>query len=929
MKTITLAFSILLSLHAPANPDPLILHYSFDDGTATDGSGSGHDGTVHSGEFSGSPKGQALRLDGSATFVDCPMRDSLFSLEREGSLELWVKPTALQGGLINFSGGREQSDQRLVLGFNTTGDHPGFSLTISDGTGMKKHSREEGLSLPANGQWNHVVLTYGVNTVAMYLDGRLVKMVPSPRGMPLLEELPLWIGRSQGKGKEFFQGRIDDVRIYNRVISSEQVLANFKRDAEAFGKNTSSFKNPGVTTKVLPEPGWIVAELDIGLLRPTPAGSRINARLMDEKGKDLGVDSSKELLPSELVAFIKLDASDLPPGNYKLQAGINGPEGQALSETLEHAVTWPGRDEAFEGVTVRNNLVWDLLDMKPGRVRGEKSFAFHSPKTRWLWFGATVEAGKGEVRISVDPPGRRPAELLFEPGGNTTKQTVCFLPAGDARLIVQSRGPSQIDHLVARSVPELFHHKLLAGPKPVGVSPETAGFMKKYVLPNINHWAGPIHNELLQQIAPKNYRVLAGMHAKGTPDLGEPYFTSMEEAYEYITKHKSMHEERSDGIIFDEITSAYAQCSYYADAINKIKAEERFKDKRVYCYVGTLHGSDHGRELVQALIDAGGALVWERYLATRSSETTAREYLRQILVEEAVKYRERCPGSIDRLITLFTYFSMAGAHLNNSTPSVNYLTYFDMQFNIVANHPAFWGAYGLGGWGSSYADEENTRWFMHLMRHYGIEGRTESATRDPYIAGHIDNPDFTYGTEGWSLHPAEAGSIYPADQRGMGNLQGRKNRTEGSAVLVTKRSAERPNKFSQEISNLEPGRLYSFQMFTGDRESLRRLEMHGVSIQIENATLLRDKSYMYPASNPPWGRYPPYNTNKSWAWMNYHYRVFRADGPTARLVISDWGCDAAWHARDVFDGTNAPIGPIGQEIMYNFITIKPYFAGDQ
>jgi hypothetical protein len=205
-----------------------------------------------------------------------------------------------------------------------------------------------------------------------------------------------------------------------------------------------------------------------------------------------------------------------------------------------------------------------------------------------------------------------------------------------------------------------------------------------------------------------------------------------------------------------------------------------------------------------------------------------------------------------------------------------------------------------------------------------MEGQTEPASRDPYIGGYIDNPDFMYGTEGWTLHPAGDGSIYPAVQRGLGNLQGRKIRTEGGSVLVTKRSEKGPNRFSQEIKNLEPGRLYSLQMFTGDHESLSRVETHGVSIKIENATMLRDKSYMYLVCNPPWGRYPPYTTNEKLAWMNYHYRVFRANGTTAKLEISDWGNDAAFHARDLI-GTNIPIGPIGQEIMYNFIAIKPYF----
>jgi hypothetical protein len=47
--------------------------------------------------------------------------------------------------------------------------------------------------------------------------------------------------------------------------------------------------------------------------------------------------------------------------------------------------------------------------------------------------------------------------------------------------------------------------------------------------------------------------------------------------------------------------------------------------------------------------------------------------------------------------------------------------------------------------------------------------------------------------------------------------------------------------------------------------------------------------------------------------MNYHFRVFRAIGRTAGLAISDWA------------SPEAPGGPTGQELMFNFIEVQPYF----
>jgi hypothetical protein len=48
--------------------------------------------------------------------------------------------------------------------------------------------------------------------------------------------------------------------------------------------------------------------------------------------------------------------------------------------------------------------------------------------------------------------------------------------------------------------------------------------------------------------------------------------------------------------------------------------------------------------------------------------------------------------------------------------------------------------------------------------------------------------------------------------------------------------------------------------------------------------------------------------------MNYHWRVFRAEGETAELTVSDWA------------SPDDPGGLPGQELIFNFIEIQPYFA---
>ena len=132
-----------------------------------------------------------------------------------------------------------------------------------------------------------------------------------------------------------------------------------------------------------------------------------------------------------------------------------------------------------------------------------------------------------------------------------------------------------------------------------------------------------------------------------------------------------------------------------------------------------------------------------------------------------------------------------------------------------------------------------------------------------------------------------------------------------------KRSAAKPNVFSQPIKNLTPGRLYSMKMITSDYQDLvpekSDKKQNAVSITLDNVQVSTDPRQNFQFTFPncyahPLGKFDArYNY-----WMNYHWRVFRAKGETAKLTVTDW------------KSNNDPGGPIGQELIFNFIEIQPY-----
>ena len=105
-------------------------------------------------------------------------------------------------------------------------------------------------------------------------------------------------------------------------------------------------------------------------------------------------------------------------------------------------------------------------------------------------------------------------------------------------------------------------------------------------------------------------------------------------------------------------------------------------------------------------------------------------------------------------------------------------------------------------------------------------------------------------------------------------------------------------------------------MVTADHQELRQgksvPQKHAVSITLDGVTMLPERSIQHVIANNYAHSLGAFNAQNQ-AWMNSHFRVFRATGSTAKLAISDWAVPAA------------PGGPIGQELMFNFIELQPYW----
>jgi hypothetical protein len=584
-----------------------------------------------------------------------------------------------------------------------------------------------------------------------------------------------------------------------------------------------------------------------------------------------------------------------------------------------------------------NNLVTELLVAES--VSGpDNEFSFTRPTAGWVFVSATA-SGAGKVNVMLQGTAGRDTLLVRDANAAKAAEAVRFLARGEHRCIVNCTGESRVEKLVVKAIPELIHCGLGFDPAIKSYGRYDMDFLKRDVLPNVTTLIVPHNIELSQstiadwQGQGKRFVAEVGIHGQAqTADDHFQYWTGFLDKAPFL-----------DGVIVNEfivntpssrpgtavsperqkrIEREQQKHVLYEQAFKQIRADERYKDKMLYAYIGgsgkRLNQEMIGKTFIRTLVECDYRIALERYLFEVSSPQKSEDALRQF-IDGIADWEAKEPGVKPQMVIAFGLFSMPPGSINKQ-PNVDYHVWMDRQMNLAANHESLAGLGGLEWWTSTLADEETVRFVGRLYRHYAIEGKTEMLTRDPLFLTHIENADFEKGTDGWTLRAAEDGSIAAKSFPRYGRIEGRymglgrpaDPEHIGDTFLWMKRSAKGPNTFSQTIRNLEPGRLYSMKMLSCDYRDLvepkaKKQEEAGkfigrVGLSGVDVDARRSFTEMY-ASSPE----PPIPV-----WITYHWTVFRARDTTATLTVSDWPSGPT------------PTEQFGQEQTFNFLEIQPY-----
>ena len=182
---------------------------------------SGHrlGGTLHGATRAAGLDGQALVCQGGCVVVE---NRPLLSLTSAVTIACWVK-TDLAGQdnkwLVNrvFSGGTDTGYRLGVLE-----GRPCFEVPQTDWS----HHLKAGLPLPT-GRWVHLAGTFDGRVMRIYVDGAERGALDRP-GPIMPNDFHLCLGSYEVKHPAHFTGLLDEVKLYNRALSSEEIQQQAK-----------------------------------------------------------------------------------------------------------------------------------------------------------------------------------------------------------------------------------------------------------------------------------------------------------------------------------------------------------------------------------------------------------------------------------------------------------------------------------------------------------------------------------------------------------------------------------------------------------------------------------------------------------------------------------------------------------------------------
>ena len=227
--SLIIALLVLLPIFVSADySEGLVLNFSFDEGAgdvAEDTSGHGHNGIIDNPTWVDGKFGKALKFAGagSGTWVTVESTDALNV--NECTFMAWIYSETWEGS-------------RQIVGKSVHGGCTGrgqYGLFSEKDTFKLRFETEGGRAdinadLPATNAWLHIAFTNDGEMASLYIDGEIVAEGEIPGALKTIDD-PLRIAQDCDRPNNVFMGMIDEVRLWNRALSTDEI--NVLKDLDA------------------------------------------------------------------------------------------------------------------------------------------------------------------------------------------------------------------------------------------------------------------------------------------------------------------------------------------------------------------------------------------------------------------------------------------------------------------------------------------------------------------------------------------------------------------------------------------------------------------------------------------------------------------------------------------------------------------------
>jgi len=343
----------------------------FDDGTTVnDISGNNNDGTNNGATQVDGLYGKAYDFDGSDDYIETGKTSSDLGVDgsKTKTVSAWVYTESFNGGGI-FEIGAEDTD----------GEDFSFRTLSSDNEWKAQFwgSADIDFTYDSIDKWVHFVVTWDGTTTRIYADGS--EVVSADNSLDTGNNKAFKIGKWSDK---FFDGKIDDVRIYNRALSSseiEELYNNSQGLNMQLGTQETNNLAPDITISSPTSKTYkSTTDPDLNFEATDDSDSTFHVKAYSDTTEVYDNTSYSNGTTKTI------DLGDLSAGEHNVTVWANDSEGQTSESTVTYTINRPPSitlNAPTNGSFVANSALLNVTYTDPDGNPGNVSFYGGEPKT--------------------------------------------------------------------------------------------------------------------------------------------------------------------------------------------------------------------------------------------------------------------------------------------------------------------------------------------------------------------------------------------------------------------------------------------------------------------------------------------------------------------------------------------------------------------